>query len=289
MREPGRFPAELADRLAHFEREGYVTFPLARSTAAVESLPAEVEALWREPPDDLAQAAGGPPRRWSEADPRTDRGPGSRVHDVHSHSAAARDLYLEPEIFQLVEAIFGEEAVAIQSLYFEHGSEQLLHRDEVVVPVAEPGHLVAAWIALEDLHPDGGLLTYVPRSHRMPCFETEPGDYRFDGRRMGPELVERGLAWEAEREREAGLAPQLFAARRGEVLVWHGALRHGGSPVRDPRRTRRSFVVHFSTARTYRERSISIVDRDGGWTVHSTDRRIAADGCRGFENPLAGA
>jgi len=31
------------------------------------------------------------------------------------------------------------------------------------------------------------------------------------------------------------------------VLVWHGALAHGGSPIRDANRTRRSVVGHFTT------------------------------------------
>jgi hypothetical protein len=31
------------------------------------------------------------------------------------------------------------------------------------------------------------------------------------------------------------------------VLFWYGALAHGGMPINDPSKTRKSFVVHYST------------------------------------------
>ena len=38
--------------------------------------------------------------------------------------AHARELYLHPKIFRMVELIYGEPAIAFQSLYFEYGSQQ---------------------------------------------------------------------------------------------------------------------------------------------------------------------
>ncbi len=148
--------------------------------------------------------------------------------DIKICKEAALALYLDRQIFAHVGRLFGEEPVAIQSLYFEFGSQQALHRDPVVVPIHEPGHMIAAWIALEDISPDCGPLLYVPGSHRLPYCELAPGEYQFDGRRMGPEVVERGLAWEAEQYRRHGLESRAFTPRRGEVLLWHASLTHGG-------------------------------------------------------------
>jgi hypothetical protein len=84
----------------------------------------------------------------------------------------------------------------------------------------------------------------------------------------------------------------LFTPRRGQALIWHASLRHGGSPVRDPARSRRSFVVHFSTAGTYPLRSITVAEPrpDGGddFRIWETDRLLERDGRRGFDNPLRG-
>ena len=107
---------------------------------------------------------------WAEEE--HDRRGGCRIHDIHSHCPAALALYLDRQIFDWVRLFLGEEPVAIQSLYFEYGSEQALHRDPVVVPIQSHGHMIAAWIALEDIGPDCGPLIYVPGSHRLPYFET---------------------------------------------------------------------------------------------------------------------
>lgn len=288
----GTIDAAAARNLEHFAEHGYLIFPLEADSATLDAVPEAVDRAWRDRPADLAYAYDGPARSMRYADPSRDRRSRYRIHDLHSHSTAALELYLHRQIFRWVELILGEEPVAIQSLAFEFGSQQLLHRDQVVVPTASPGHLVAAWIALEDITPDCGPLVYVPGSHRLPCYETEPGDYRFDGRRMGPEVVEQGLAWEAEQERRRGLEPQLFTARRGEVLLWHAALRHGGSEVRDESATRKSFVVHYSSASTYHSRSITVADPlpGGGESerVMETHELLEKDGCRGFQNPMLG-
>jgi hypothetical protein len=43
----------------------------------------------------------------------------------------------------------------------------------------------------------------------------------------------------------------VVLARKGDVFLWHGALAHSGSPSKDPERTRRAFVVHYSTPQAY--------------------------------------
>ena len=185
---------------------------------------------------------------------------------------------------------------SIQSLYFEYGSEQILHRDPVVVPTGAPGHLLAAWIALEDISADSGALVYVPGSHRLPYYTFSPGEYEFDGSRMGEEEIRAGTAWDDEQARRRGLEPKIFTARKGEVLLWHASLRHGGSPVRDPSLTRRSVVVHYAPRRSYVSRSITVVDplrHDDGRVeerarIMETETVIERDGCAGFDNPMRG-
>lgn len=109
---------------------------------------------------------------------------------------------------------------------------------------------------------------------------------------MGPEVVEKGLAWEAEQERRRGLEPRLFTAKRGEILLWHAALRHGGSPVNDESLTRKSFVVHYSTRSTYDRRSITVGEPEEGgerWQVLETREILERDGARGFRSPMLGS
>ena len=41
-----------------------------------------------------------------------------------------------------------------------------------------------------------------------------------------------------------GMAERTFLARRGDVLVWHAGLAHGGRPI-SRERTRKSVVTHY--------------------------------------------
>lgn len=288
----GELSDEQAERLAHFAEHGFVVLDLEPPAAAFEDIEADVDRAWRDKPPDLAYASGGPARRFPTADEARDRRRGSRIHDLHSHCAPALDLYLDPVIHDTARLILGRDAVAIQSLYFQFGSEQILHRDPVVVPTGAPLRLLAAWIALEDIHPDSGALVYVPGSHRLPYYEFAPGVYEYDGRTMGAAEAAAATAFDDEQARRHGLEPRLFTPRRGQALIWHASLRHGGSPVRDPARSRKSFVVHFSTAGTYPTRSLTVAEPrpDGGddYVVWETRRLLERGERRGFDNPLKG-
>jgi hypothetical protein len=44
---------------------------------------------------------------------------------------------------------------------------------------------------------------------------------------------------------ENGLKPEYFLAKRGDVLIWHANLLHGGSPRQNTLRTRKALVCHF--------------------------------------------
>ncbi len=291
----GAVTGDQAALLRGFERDGYARFHSGIDGGLLELCVSDVDRLWRERPADLAYAWDGPARPMALADPPRERTVRVRIHDLHSHSPAARALYLDPGIHRQMALLFGAEVVAVQSLYFEFGSEQTLHRDPVVVPTDGHGHLMAAWIALEDIDEDAGALVYVPGSHRLPYFEFAPGEYRFDGRTMA-HRVDEAINFDEQQCAGAGLRPHAFTARRGEVLIWHAGLRHGGSPVRRAGATRRSFVVHFSSRATYRTRAITVVDRVAGADgalidrprVMETAELLAGEGTVGYQNPMLG-
>ena len=164
----GEVAPAAAAALRRFVADGYLTFDAGLPPALFDEIQADVDRAWREKPPDLAWTREGPLRSFADADPARDRGPSYRIADLHSHSRSARALYLWKPIFEYVERILGQPAVATQSLYFEYGSQQPLHRDPVFVQTKPPSALVAAWIALEDIHPESGPLVYVPGSHRLP-------------------------------------------------------------------------------------------------------------------------
>jgi phytanoyl-CoA hydroxylase len=281
---------EERDLLEHFRAHGYLRISLDPQQEPLDELVADLDRLWSEKPADLLYASAHPfLRRMSVADPAHDRRPGYRIQELHSHSRAGRRLYLHPRLHAIAALILGQHPVAIQSILFEYGSAQRLHRDPVFVQTSAPGHLVAAWIALEDVHPDSGPLLYVPGSHTFPPYQYRPGMYRFDSRILGEKEIRQEEEWRERQMEERNLKPAIFTAKKGEVLFWHAGLYHGGDAIGDPHRTRKSFVVHYSTRATHHvcASTFAEISAEGETLVVKGTHRMIQDGkAVGFANPI---
>ena len=283
--------AEERANLLKFSKDGYfiVKVELSGDDAAV--IDADVDRLWSVRPENVAMAYDSPPRRFSRADAAADRKPRYRIHELHTASEQALRLFLHPLLHRYASLILGEPPIATQSLYFEFGSQQPLHRDSTVVPTPEFGRLVAAWVALEDIAPESGPLVYVPGSQRFPFYDFGGNTYLYDPTRHTPADVASAMSFYTSQLERSGLPTKQFLARRGEVLIWHSALMHGGAQPADELRTRKSFVIHYSTRSTQRSREVAVtepVEGQNGESVFSTTRVLERDGACGFANPLDG-
>ncbi len=238
-----------AERLRKFVDTGYLTFPIEIDPDLYEALDSGIDRLWKETPVQVGFARSSPRMPMSQSTEHQDRKPGYRLCDLHFACHPALLFCLNRSLFEYVELIFGQPAVVIQSLYFEYGSHQLLHRDPIVVGVSPPSHLIAAWIPLEDIHPASGPLNVIPGSHRVPYYEFSPGQIMYDPDECGDDELSAGLRWYRQRFDESNLKPEPYLPKRGEVLLWHHSLFHFGSQQTDLERTHKSLVVHFSTLR----------------------------------------
>jgi phytanoyl-CoA hydroxylase len=287
----GAISAEEEASLRKFAEDGYFIVQIALSAEQAGAIDADVDRLWREKPRNVSFAYDSPPLRFSEADTARQRKPRYRIHELHTASEQALRLVLDPLLHRYASLILGETAVATQSLYFEFGSQQALHRDSTVVPSPEFGRLVAAWIALEDIAPESGPLAYVPGSQRFPFFDFGTNDYTYDPTRHTAADVAAAVRFYDDELQRSRLPVKHFLAKRGEVLIWHSALMHGGAMPADERRTRKSLVIHYSSLRTQpsRECAVSeVVDGAPGESVYTTSNVVTRDGAYCFANPLDG-
>lgn len=286
----GTISSDDAANLHHFTDNGYVALSLDVDAEFFGAFDDDVDRLWEDRPFDLAVGNAG--TRVSFRDYGQDRGAGHRLPDIHSHSSAALSLYLNAQIFRMVELIFDQQAIAFQSLYFQFGSQQDLHRDPMFVTTRPPAHLLASWTALEDITPDRGPLLYAPGSHRMPWFE-----FNEDSISLTPDVPEqRRQAWRLYRDEmleQMSCEVEAFTCKRGDVFFWHAGLLHGGQRVEDESLTRKSFVVHYSTGAHYRSRTATMQMKslENGDAIMrpikgTTDHRFEVDGCIGLDNPL---
>lgn len=279
-----------AKLIAKFREDGYAMLDIDGIDAAIDNLQSGIDRLWKNPPFDLAAAGPGHdrPLPMSEGVKLFGREPGVRLLDIHSHIPGAQELYLNEQLHRLCTVLFDAEAIATQSLYFEYGSTQSLHRDPWYVNHNPRSHLLAAWFALEDIHPDAGPLNYVPGSHKLPYFRFNTDDIVFHDPRVSNE--ER-IAAVADMNRQIAAhdrAPQAALPKRGQVFLWHGNLIHGGSRVVNPAITRRSLVVHFGRADTQKRRGASFFYEGTSRTFFTTAMCGNGAGIRGWGNPLVG-
>jgi len=181
--------------------------------------------------------------------------PGLKLLDLQRFFESARGLAFSPAILSFMEELFGSPAALIQSLTFWKSSEQSVHQDfSYVNHHRSLAQLAAAWIPLEDIQAEAGPLVYYKGSHHpdvLGFYDWGKGEIRAG--RDHDEAVFNGYTRHLETAiADHGLEPSIFLPKRGDLLIWHGALIHGGTPMQNPALTRRSLVCHYTSMASHR-------------------------------------
>lgn len=172
-----------------------------------------------------------------------------RVVNFHLSSGAAANIGCNPRLMAILDFLLGDEASVYSSLYFEHGSQQPIHRDSPFFETFPRNLFFGVWVALEDISVDAGPLMYVPGGHRFECDPHRIYDAvaaRMPAAQRSALINEALEQYYGEVIRAAsGVgAPAVVALKKGDVAIWHPQLPHGGSLATDPGLTRRSMVFH---------------------------------------------
>lgn len=234
----------LRDQITRFERDGFVILERAVPHAAINRYLAEYARATAIPGRVLmtAQGAGRAPYDTTAA-----RIPGSKVLGTAMLMASGDDLAFAAPISAVLRTLFDEPALAHQSLHFEVGSTQTIHQDTAYVVIDdEPIRLAASWIALEDVFIGSGELEYYVGGHRMRDHPYDNGKSKhFAADRDAPELHTAHIRYLRDEAARLGLKRSTFIARKGDALIWHADLPHGGSKITRPGVTRASLVTHY--------------------------------------------
>ncbi len=149
------------------------------------------------------------------------------------------------EIKNILELLLGRKISLFQTINFENGSQQGTHSDSVHMTTFPKGNLIAVWVALEDIDEGCGPLHYYPGSHKLPYIMNEDygnqGDEFYLGNKSYNEYEEKI----EELILENNLDKKVFLAKKGDILIWHANLLHGGNKVNNEGSTRKSMVFHY--------------------------------------------
>jgi ectoine hydroxylase-related dioxygenase (phytanoyl-CoA dioxygenase family) len=167
-----------------------------------------------------------------------------RLHAFHEISPAARAIFDNQNLRDLVNLIIGKSCEPRYSINFLHGTEQGLHEDMAVFYVHPANHLVGVWIALEDISADAGPLIFYPKSHKnIKVTDFFPDYPAVNLKNITAAQIPQYQDYVNQRAHNYDC--QSFTAKKGEILLWHGMLIHGGGKINNTLLTRKSMVIHF--------------------------------------------
>jgi ectoine hydroxylase-related dioxygenase (phytanoyl-CoA dioxygenase family) len=250
-----KYRFDLRQKLHEWRKTGIVVFENAVNPRLLAQFQADLDHLRaHNTAYDLTVGIGEvtrPIATFTTAELDSDR---IRFTQAHTISHAARRLSLTREVAEFLDAVFASPPCVEQSLTFYKGSQQPIHIDYAFVRAhTKLAHLAASWIPLEDVHPDSGPLAYYPGSHMTDI----SGFFDWGGGSITQEPDSERDAMQFakflnDKMQEAGIEPVTYLPKKGDVLLWHGGLAHGGTPINNPGLTRKSYVTHYTSLEAYR-------------------------------------
>jgi phytanoyl-CoA hydroxylase len=158
----------------------------------------------------------------------------TRLWFANGIAEAGNDIVLGPEIDDVMRALKPGHDRFVHWLnhFFDRSTGSVDHIDHWYLDTDPPGHLIGAWVALEDIHPEAGPFRVFPRTHTMPEMrELWSMDHdRFV--RHCAKLAER-LEW----------TPVII--KKGTVVFFGPFLLHGAIDQTDRRYSRKSVTAHY--------------------------------------------
>ena len=159
--------------------------------------------------------------------------------DIHNYKRfpefreAALSLYFSKELLKGLSDVTGHERHNLmQSMLFDANVATIPHQDWWYLDTFPNGHLLAAWIALEDIEEDAGRFYVMPNTQDVVMHEPNlPHSVWLERMRdftdKNPHRVH---------------APAL---KKGDVLFWNSRTIHGSLETRDQKYSRKSLTGHF--------------------------------------------
>jgi phytanoyl-CoA hydroxylase len=246
-----------------FDRDGCVVLPGFFTAKQVDRAALAARSLLSERSREAAAGGLRTERRtfWSQAE--SVEGPQLRSNELYLRSDDIRELALDGGLASVLEEMLGEPAVLFRSTYFPRGRARTIHIDSQDVALRRPQSLVGACVAFEDAHPDAGPVVYFPGSHKIPLYCFNDGTHH-----ASPDEEADWFDYVDVQIRLRRLKERRFLAKKGDVLIWHANLVHGGSPIKDPSRTRSSLVCRYVSEADCQDRGLNVVRQGAGRWLH---------------------
>jgi phytanoyl-CoA hydroxylase len=262
------------EQLSSFFENGYLVLPKLFTDEEVAAVNAAVDRAWsdRSIYNNLTVSAFTGTANYIETyvrnvDPAA-RDSQHKLNHLYLYDPRVLDLLYQDKLHGVLAELLQATPLLFNGLNMVHGTEQRMHIDTFYMPPKTFGKMVATWLALEDIHPDSGPLSYYPKSNQIPAYKFSHGGIWAKQEEMpafdtyyDQELASRGLKQES------------FSPNKGDVFIWHAQLYHGGGKINNRALTRKSMVNHFWTYEDYSDGAVEV--RPGKFMLRN-DRMFVA-------------
>ena len=221
------FNEDIQAQLINFEEKGFMILKHFFSEQEVEKANAEIARLLKEKKADFNYT-------------------GRKIMEAYKDSTFIDQTFFKnQELLRLLNFIMGKKILPFHTIHFIEGSEQRAHSDSIHMTTEPMGYMIAAWTALEDTNEENGPLFYYPGSHRLPYImstDYNSGNTNYQiGKNAYANYEDKINAIIAENN----LKKEYFFAEKGDILIWHANLLHGGEAIKKAGTTRKSMVAHY--------------------------------------------
>ena len=163
-----------------------------------------------------------------------------RLQDGWHHYSEIKRIALSDTILITLRDIYNLEPKAFQTLNFFMGTEQEIHADSVHFNSVPKGLMCGVWVALEDISMEQGPLTFYPKTHKLD--EVTKENLGFTPNLENYYKITK--FWNTLTESNE-FEEKHALLKKGEAIIWHANLLHGGKMHTNRTKTRQSQVTHY--------------------------------------------
>ncbi len=161
------------------------------------------------------------------------------VHDYPNYpefTEITRQIFCSQPVKEALTQITGdEEHNLMQSMLFDLNTATHAHQDWYYLDSMPPGHLLAGWFALEDIHKEAGRFFVLPKSNWIDF------DLTVD-EKISTTPYRKKLQDYLDTHQDEIYAPVL---NKGDVLFWNSRTIHGSLETINPQYSRKSLTAHY--------------------------------------------
>ena len=169
----------------------------------------------------------------------------SRLMNAIKVDSDLKDTVCNSRLENILGMLLGKDINCFQSINFLKGSQQKAHSDSIHMTTFPLGYLIAGWIALEDISEEQGPLFIYPGSHKLEYVLNKDFNPSTNYFFLGKGSYRK---YEAAMEKVIEVnqfEKKILHIKKGDLVLWHANLIHGGATITNPNSTRKSMVLHY--------------------------------------------